>query len=62
MKLLFWIFVVGIFLLLSSSTNAENNQTGNSEGQHYVTGKLYVIEERNCTISLSTYIPSTNFS
>ena len=62
MKLLFWIFVVGIFLLLSSSTNAENNQTGNNEGQHYVTGNLYVIEERNCTISLSIYIPSTNFS
>ena len=39
MKLMCWIFVVGIFLLLSPSTNAENNQTGGGEVQHEVTGK-----------------------
>ena len=56
MKLLFWIFVVGILLLLSSSIYAENNQTDNNGIQHTATGKIYKIEGRNCTI---TYVLAT---
>ena len=47
--------MVGIFLLLSPSTNAENNQTGGGEVQHEVTGK------KKWTIPF-LYWPSTSFS